>query len=460
MTITGTNFLVGALVLFGSASATSVTVNSATQIQAVTPSNATGIAKVTIQDPGDLTAALPGGFTYTSSSTGAPTITNVSPTSGSPGTQVTITGANFASADLVTFGSTNAASVTFVSATQVAATVPTVSAGTYSITVIDPDPASTTLNNAFTVTAAAGGQSLLSGCSYIGSGGCSLPSNWTLVQQQDFECVNSHASPVANPSCGQLPSTQWTSSSETPNNFEQTQAHNGSYAFGGEYIGDGDQVNWALQPGSGAGKLGSFNTVYISYWEYTDPNAQYGNSDYYLFHMVSPTICGAGIQDIAYDAQPSGGGGGAPLSTATMLAVANGDTSTASCQGNYQWPTARNLAMLAGQWRQVEILYTPSTTYTAPQTASTTTNCTSASGSGCGNGSIQLYVNGLLIEQSLNADLNGSTSMANSDVEVGGVITDFCNASEATRADPFTICPANAPSAFHRYFDDIIIMKQ
>lgn len=314
---------------------------------------------------------------------------------------------------------------------------------------------------------ATGGQSLLSGCTHTGAGGCALPSGWTLVAQQDFECSNSHAIP-ANLACGILPSTQNTSvgGNNLPiSTFEQSQVHSGSYAFGGQYTGDGGQVNWILgQPqnnNSGAGLLGSFNTVYISYWEYTDPNAQYGNSDYYLFHMVSPTLCNGLPQDVAYDAQPLGGGGARPVPVAFMLPIANGNTTGSACQGYYQWANgAKNLAMMGGEWRQVEIAYTPSTSVTPPPSETPNVFCSSPSKKGCGNGSLQLFINGQLSQQSLNANLNGTTPMSNSDVEVGGVITDFCDADATIRASPFTRCPPAAPKAFHRYFDDIIIMKK
>jgi hypothetical protein len=312
-----------------------------------------------------------------------------------------------------------------------------------------------------------GGPSLLAGCTYTGTGGCELPAGWTLVAQQDFECSGSHAVPP-NPACGTLPSTQVTSvggDNKPISSFEQTQAHSGSYAFGGAYTGDGGQVNWILgQPqssNSGPGLLGSFSSVYISYWEYTDPSAQYPNSDYYLFHMVSPSLCNGLPQDVAYDAQPNGGGGAPPSSNAFMLPVANGNTTGEACQGYYQWANGgRSLDMMAGKWRQVEIAYTPSTSVTPPQANTPNVNCSAATKKGCGNGSLQLYINGQLSQQSLNANLNGTTSMANSDVEVGGVITDFCDAGAATRANPFTRCPKAAPRAFHRYFDDIIIMKK
>jgi hypothetical protein len=64
VTITGTNFQTGALVLFGTVSASTVTVNSGTQIQAVTAANAAGAVNVTVEDPGGQSNKMAGGFTY------------------------------------------------------------------------------------------------------------------------------------------------------------------------------------------------------------------------------------------------------------------------------------------------------------------------------------------------------------------------------------------------------------
>jgi cellulase (glycosyl hydrolase family 5)/IPT/TIG domain-containing protein/putative Ig domain-containing protein len=64
VTITGTNFQTGALVLFGTVSASTVTVNSGTQIQAVTAANAAGAVDVTVEDPGGQSNKMAGGFTY------------------------------------------------------------------------------------------------------------------------------------------------------------------------------------------------------------------------------------------------------------------------------------------------------------------------------------------------------------------------------------------------------------
>ena len=76
----------------------------------------------------------------------APTVTNVSPTSGpaSGGTSVTITGTGFTGATAVSFGGAVASSFTVNSPTQITATAPAGSAGTVDITVTTPGGTSST----------------------------------------------------------------------------------------------------------------------------------------------------------------------------------------------------------------------------------------------------------------------------------------------------------------------------
>ena len=95
VTITGTNFINGASVSFGLAAAASVTVNSPTQITAVTPSTSPGTVDVTITTTGGTSATSPADqFTFFA----IPTVTAVSPNTGPTGggTHVTISGTNFA----------------------------------------------------------------------------------------------------------------------------------------------------------------------------------------------------------------------------------------------------------------------------------------------------------------------------------------------------------------------------
>ena len=136
VTLTGT-FLTGATgVSFGGTAATSFVVNSSTQVTAVAPSGSSTVL-VNVTTPGGTTNGE--SFTYgSSSSSTAPTLTNISPSSGSSGTTVTLTGTNLTGATAVNFGSTAATSFTAVSATEVTAVAPSGS-GTVSVTVTTPD---------------------------------------------------------------------------------------------------------------------------------------------------------------------------------------------------------------------------------------------------------------------------------------------------------------------------------
>jgi hypothetical protein len=63
-TISGANFVGGATVTFGSASATNVVVQSGTSITATTPANSAGAVNVIVTNPGGQSGTLSGGFTY------------------------------------------------------------------------------------------------------------------------------------------------------------------------------------------------------------------------------------------------------------------------------------------------------------------------------------------------------------------------------------------------------------
>jgi hypothetical protein len=151
VTITGTNFAAGATVTFGSAAATNVAVVNATTLTATTPLGNTGAVTVTVTVSG-LSGGLPGAFTYI----GTPTVSGVSPNSGSTagGTAVTITGTNFAGGATVTFGSIAAATMTVVNGTTIAATTPAGNAGAVTVTVTNTNGMSGSLASAFTYSAA------------------------------------------------------------------------------------------------------------------------------------------------------------------------------------------------------------------------------------------------------------------------------------------------------------------
>ncbi len=143
--ITGTNFTGATAVSFGATAATGFTINSSTQITATAPAHAAGTVDVTVMTSSGTSATSSADrFSFVS----APTVTSVSPTAGptSGGTTVTITGSGFSAANptgAVKFGATNA-TYTINSNTQITATAPANSAGTYDITVTTPGGTSAT----------------------------------------------------------------------------------------------------------------------------------------------------------------------------------------------------------------------------------------------------------------------------------------------------------------------------
>lgn len=143
----------------------SAALSSATGLPAVTPDTEYFYVAWTSTDGG--TTWTPGAelnFTTSAATTtppSAPTITSISPTSGSTagGTVVTITGANLGGATAVDFGSTPATDVTAsstASTTSLSATAPAQSAGAVDVTVTTPGGTSATSSaDQFTYTAPA-----------------------------------------------------------------------------------------------------------------------------------------------------------------------------------------------------------------------------------------------------------------------------------------------------------------
>jgi hypothetical protein len=95
-----------------------------------------------------------GSFVLLSSSGPAPTVSSLSPNSGSVsgGTAVTITGTNFLAGATVSLGGTAATGVTVVSSTSITATTPAQGAGAVSVVVTNTDGQSGTLANGYTYT--------------------------------------------------------------------------------------------------------------------------------------------------------------------------------------------------------------------------------------------------------------------------------------------------------------------
>jgi IPT/TIG domain/Putative Ig domain len=440
VTITGNNFLAGALVLFGTVSASSVTVSGGSQIQAVTPPNAAGPADVVVANPGNLSGKLSGGFTYNSTG-GPPSISSISPTSGPAGTRITITGTNFETGATVLFGSTNASSVSFVSSTQLQVSVPSIPTGSYNLTVTDPDPASATLNNAFTVTTPPPAQSLLSGCtvSAANTPSCSVPSGWTLVAAQGFDD-------------GSLPSNQALGQG---NSTSCSFGHTGSCSVQGTYSYNGAGVDWSLSSGS----LGSFSEVYLSWWDYLASNGAM-NDEMFQAHFLNRYSDG-GFQELILDNFPCS----SYLfncSDGEMVAEAQA-TEGGGYTHSYYGP---GYTLGWGSWVQWEVDWTPNTP-------------------GNSDGTLNVYRNGALFFQLTNTNFTGTASMTGMSVEVGGVYTKSVWTSNG-QFPPSGVCSskigsgteasggwqgsfgsvssssdcAPAPPIFNRNLDDIIILKK
>ncbi len=138
VTITGENFTGATSVTFGGTAATSFTVDSDTQITAVTPARAAGAVDVVTTTPDGSSNALT--FTYGE----APTVATVAPDFGvaTGGTAVVLTGTNLLGATAVTFGAVDAPGFVVDSATQISVSAPAGTAGDVQITVTTPFGAS------------------------------------------------------------------------------------------------------------------------------------------------------------------------------------------------------------------------------------------------------------------------------------------------------------------------------
>jgi len=155
VTITGTGFLAGAAVSLGGTAATGVTVVNSTSITATTPAHAAGTVNVVVTNSDTQSGTLTLGFTYTAVSNPPPTLTGISPVSGTAagGTAVTITGTGFLAGETVSLGGTPATGVTVVSGTTITATTPAHAEGAVDVVVSNAEQHAGTLPNGYTYTA-------------------------------------------------------------------------------------------------------------------------------------------------------------------------------------------------------------------------------------------------------------------------------------------------------------------
>ncbi len=146
VTLTGTALTGATGVSFGSISAPSYSVLSATQVRAVVPAGAVS-APLKVTTPGG-TATTATSFTVSPSP--VPTLSGFTPGSGPVGTGVTLTGTGFLGTSRVAFNGTSA-TFTVISATEIATAVPS-GATSGAITVTTPGGTATSAT-AFSVTA-------------------------------------------------------------------------------------------------------------------------------------------------------------------------------------------------------------------------------------------------------------------------------------------------------------------
>ena len=118
--VTGSGFVPGATVSFGTTPSPAVSVTSATTLTALAPPGAVGSVDVLVTNPAGTSPASPADlFTY-----GDLEVTGVTPSGGAiaTATPVTISGNGFAAGATVTFGGIAATDVVVVSANQITAT--------------------------------------------------------------------------------------------------------------------------------------------------------------------------------------------------------------------------------------------------------------------------------------------------------------------------------------------------
>jgi len=137
VTIAGTGFQTGATITFGGAALTATTVN-ATSITGNTSVHAAGAVSVVVTNPDLQSVTCTNCYTYTAAA--PPTVSSVTPTSGSTsgGTSVTISGSNFQTSATVSFGG-SPVSVATLTATTITGVTTAHAAGAVTVSVTNPD---------------------------------------------------------------------------------------------------------------------------------------------------------------------------------------------------------------------------------------------------------------------------------------------------------------------------------
>jgi hypothetical protein len=155
VTITGTNFMAGATVKFGSSTCTSVVVVSSTSITCLTPAHVAGTVNVIVTNSDNQSGTGSSLFIYSA----APAITSLSVSAGAlaGNTAMTITGTGFITGAVVTFGGVGfdcTTPIVAVNGLSITCTTPSHVAGIVSVVVTNTDSQTGTLLSSYTYKAA------------------------------------------------------------------------------------------------------------------------------------------------------------------------------------------------------------------------------------------------------------------------------------------------------------------
>jgi hypothetical protein len=158
ITITGAGFSTGASLTLGDTAASNVNIVSSTSITATTPTHTAGAVNVVVTNADGQIGTFTNGYTYTSSNP-SPTVTGISPVSGSAsgGTAVTITGTGFLAGASVMLGGAASTNINVVSSTSITAVTAAHTAGAVNVVVTNTDGQSGTLVGGFTYASISGG---------------------------------------------------------------------------------------------------------------------------------------------------------------------------------------------------------------------------------------------------------------------------------------------------------------
>ncbi|HRY51336.1 MAG TPA: IPT/TIG domain-containing protein [Candidatus Paceibacterota bacterium] len=154
VTIRGSDFLAGAIVLLGNQPLTEVIVESADQLSGRVPPAPAGAVDVTVKNRDGQTAIRLGGYVYLDPQAPAPLVQSVSPATGSVAgdTEVVVAGAHFQPGARVFFGAIGLPDWTLASPAELHGITPPGTAGSVTVRVVNPDGQSTALPSAFTYT--------------------------------------------------------------------------------------------------------------------------------------------------------------------------------------------------------------------------------------------------------------------------------------------------------------------